>query len=103
VRRWAIALFMVVTFGAAPRAGFAGCSDYPAPGVNWSGCSKVNRMMAGYDFRGANLENADLSRSDLTGANFINANLRKANFARTQLKVAMLTGALLEKATLDRA
>ena len=90
MRRWAIALFMVVAFGAAGlRTGFAGCSDYPAPGVNWSGCSKVNRMMAGYDFRGANLENADLSRSDLTGANFINANLRKANFARTQLKGAM--------------
>lgn len=104
VRRWtikAIAGLAICACVAAPV--FASCSDEPAAGVDWSGCSKVNRLMAGYDFSNANLENADFSRSDLTGTNFSNAKASKIDLSRSLLNGAIMTGAMLDHAIFDRA
>jgi hypothetical protein len=38
---------------AAAGSAEAECNDSPRPGVDWHGCSKSDRIMAGYDFHGA--------------------------------------------------
>jgi uncharacterized protein YjbI with pentapeptide repeats len=98
---WSLAILSLICGFAA--TGRAGCSDRPGPGVNWSGCTKVNRLMSGYDFHGANLIRANLGESDLSGADLAGAMLSYAIMTRTRLAGAILRKADLTKATLDRA
>lgn len=98
--RLLVALVLVCGF-AWPAA--AGCNDGPGPGVDWSGCQKLNRRMGGDDFRGANLTGANLTDSDLAGADLTGANLGHAILIRTGFAGAILRRADLTKAILDRA
>lgn len=75
----------------------ADCSNTPAPGLDWSECSKGNLMLGGNDFQGANLSGADLSSTDLSNTNMSGANLEKANLVR-----AWFTGAKAQKANFAR-
>lgn len=81
----------------------ADCNDRPGPGVDWSGCLKLNRQMANDDFRGANLVGSNFTKSNLSGTDFTGANLSNAILVRTKLSGANLSRADLSKAMLDRA
>src|SRR5512134_2496931 len=93
---------LVLMFGLAGSSA-ADCGDAPGPGVDWSGCLKLNRLMTGDDFRGAILRGANLTNSDLSGADLTGANLSGAILTRTLLVGANLQRADLTKAMLDRA
>ena len=73
------------------------CDGTPAPGLDWSECSKGNLMLGGNNFQGANLSGADLSSTDLSNTNISGANFEKANLVR-----AWFTGAKAEKANFSR-
>jgi uncharacterized protein YjbI with pentapeptide repeats len=92
------AAFLAVTValaGGTVRA--ADCESSPAPGLDWSECSKGNLMLGGNNFQGANLSGADLSSTDLSKTNIAGANFEKANLVR-----AWFTGAKAEKANFSR-
>ena len=76
----------------------AACGDAPAPGVDWSGCSKERLVLAK-----ASLRHAKFERAILTGINFISADLRGANFASAELNRASFRSANLEGARFDKA
>lgn len=75
----------------------ANCSHTPAPGVDWSECSKKALMLGGSNFEGANLTGADLMLTDLSRTNMKGADLEKASLTR-----AWFTGATADRAKFDR-
>jgi uncharacterized protein YjbI with pentapeptide repeats len=93
-----IAVFTVAGFavcvsclGASPA--LAACRDGPAPGVDWSECSKSRKMLARENLSGAILSKTDLNGTNLTGANLQGADLSKANLTYATLNGANLSGA----------
>ena len=81
----------------------AGCSDYPAAGVDWSGCRKRNIMMSDGDFSGANFKNIDMVASDLRKGNFEKVNFERAVMTRVDGSQANMNNANLAKAESSRA
>lgn len=81
----------------------AGCSDYPAAGVDWSGCRKRNIMMSEGDFSGANFKNIDMVASDLRKGNFERVNFERAIMTRVDGSQANMNNANLAKAESSRA
>jgi uncharacterized protein YjbI with pentapeptide repeats len=81
----------------AGNARAADCDSSPAPGLDWSQCSKSNIMLEGSNFEGANLSESDLSVTDFSNSNLNGAKLRKANLVR-----AWFTGSTAEKADFSR-
>ena len=93
----------------APLGGaYAACSDSPRPGLDWSGCMKLSKVLASYDLKGSSFVRADLTRSnfkdaDLSGADFTKANLSRTILRGTNLKGAKLAGAFATRAYMDQA
>ena len=101
----------------------AGCTDPPAPGVEWRRCLLDSSELAGADLSRAHLRDASFQRAVLTGAKLIEADgvearfvsaemagadlsraiLRSVDFTRANLRGATLAGADLRRATLFRA
>jgi hypothetical protein len=95
------------------------CEAAPAPGVNWSYCTKdelalsagadlsemraVNASLRGADLSGVDLREATLVYADLTGAKLAGAQLDKANLEGAVLRGAGLRGASLAGAELAHA
>lgn len=102
---------------------FAGCTDPPAPGVEWRRCLLDSAELSGADLSRAHLRDASFQRAVMTGARLAEADaqnarfvsagmagadlsgavLRSADFTRADLKGAKLAGADLRRATLFRA
>ncbi len=90
-----LVLFAMLAF---PQSGTAAsCDEMPAPGLDWSECSKKHLMLQASDLKGANLGGADLSLTDLSNSDVSAANLEKATLVRT-----WLNGATAEKANFSR-
>ncbi len=104
-------LIQLMLFGAAlfvmpsitGSSALAACSDYPAAGVDWSGCRKRNIMMNEGDFSGANFRNIDMVASDLRKGNFEKVNFERAIMTRVDASQANMNGANLTKAESGRA
>ncbi len=95
------------------------CKASPAPGVNWSYCTKdglalsagvelsdmraVNASLRGAELNGVDLRGATLAYADLTGAQLARAQLDKADLEGAVLRGADLRGASLTGATLAHA
>jgi predicted NAD/FAD-dependent oxidoreductase/uncharacterized protein YjbI with pentapeptide repeats len=103
VRNASLASLTAAAFllSAAPDA-WAGCTDAPAPGVEWVGCHKGGLRMSGVDLSGARIEKTDLSRSDMRSANLAGAVLTFSDLSLTRLADSILTGADLTKVDADR-
>lgn len=75
----------------------ADCGNVPAPGLDWSKCSKTNIMLQSSDLHGANLAGAHFDSTDLSDADLTSANLDKATLVRAWLKNAKADGANFKK------
>jgi len=71
----------------------AGCTDPPAPGVEWRRCLLEESELAGANLQRAVLAGADLRRATLFRADLTNADLTGANLSGANLSGAMLGGA----------
>lgn len=71
--------FATLMFGAGlpVQPALAGCSDYPAASVDWSGCRKRNIVLSGNDFTSGVFNGTDFAGSDLRDATFTNADFTK--------------------------
>lgn len=96
-----LVLCLVVALNGSAHA--AHCKSWPAPGLNWSGCSKSQLMLAGADLEGANLFSADFSMTDLRGSNLKSANLEKAKLVRASLVGANADDAIFAHVEAHRA
>ncbi|MGF1476943.1 MAG: pentapeptide repeat-containing protein [Geminicoccaceae bacterium] len=114
-------LAAVTTIDIGPA--LAGCSDVPAPEVNWRRCQLDGDSFPGIDVSRGMLRDASFKRSDLTGAildgieaqrakfvsavaneaSFEDANLVMADFTSAELNGASFRGANLLRARFFRA
>ena len=85
---------------AAASDAHAGCSDPPAPGVNWGGCNLDSKDLTGANLSGADLSRANLTQAILTRTDLSNADLRGAEMTLAVLDHADLSGALLSETML---
>lgn len=81
----------------------AGCSDNPGPRIDWTGCSKARRMLAGDDFTGSIFTKAALGASDFAGSVLKGAKLNETEVTRTRFEGANLSQADFTKAVGWRA
>ena len=81
----------------------AGCNDRRAPGMDWSGCKKANRMLDESDFTGSRFDDANLYRSDLDKSDFTSASLVKTDMTRASAKQARFVEADMTKAVVQVA
>jgi len=115
--------FLVAGLVLLAGPALAGCTDPPAPGVEWRRCLLDSAELAGADLSRAHLRDASFQRAVMTGARLAEADaqnarfvsaamagadltravLRSADFTRADLKGAKLVGADLRRATLFRA
>jgi len=77
-------LLLIVSINQA----YAKCSDKHAPGVDWSGCKKTNKMLDGSNFTGSRFDNANMTSSSLDKGNFTDASLIKTDLNRGSAKGA---------------
>ena len=87
----------------AVLAGFAGaaeakCQDGPAPGVDWSGCSKARLLLANDDLTGAILSRSLLTLSDFATSKMAGAKLDETEVSRTRFEGTDLARADFSKA-----
>ena len=76
---------------------YAKCNDKRAPGVDWSGCKKTNKMLDESDFTGSRFDDANLALSNLDESNFKGASLVKADMTRATARHSRFEGADLTK------
>lgn len=81
----------------------AGCSDRRAPGMDWSGCKKISKMLGNSDYTGSRFDESILTLSQLDKSNFKNASLVKANLTRVDATGSRFEGADLSKVNGYRA
>jgi uncharacterized protein YjbI with pentapeptide repeats len=86
----------------------AGCFDRRQPGMDWSGCSKTNKMLDDSNFNGSRFDDANLSLSSLDNSKFKGASLVKTDMTRatarnTYFEDADLTKSVGYRAIFDRA
>lgn len=86
---------------AGPAA--ADCNDRRAPGMDWSGCKKISKMLGDSDYTGSRFDDATLSLSQLDRSIFNNASLVKANLTRVDATASRFENADLTKANGYRA
>lgn len=99
--RWFFLLVLLAIMGT--QSSFAACADRRAPGVDWSGCKKTNKMMGGSNFSGGRFDDAILYDSLLDGANFSGASLVKTDLSRSSATRAYFENSDLTKAIGYRA
>ena len=61
----------------------AACDDKRKPGMDWSGCKKINKWMNDSNFAGSRFDGANLTLSRIEDSDFTGASLVKANITRT--------------------
>jgi uncharacterized protein YjbI with pentapeptide repeats len=81
-----------------PAAALAGCTDPPAPGVNWQRCVQDGLEFREVDLTGARLRGTSFFRADLTGSDLSEVNAFEAKFVN-----AMMAGVRLDRAKLSEA
>ena len=74
---------------------WAGCSDPPNAGVDWTTCDKTRLVLRGANLAGARLADADMNGTDLQRANLSGADLTHASVDRARLSGADLSRAKL--------
>lgn len=87
----------------AAFAARAGCDDRPAPGVDWSGCTKARLVFKGKKLAGAKLDRAVLLGVDFTSADLSRASFRQAEINHASFSRAQLAGVSFEKALVVRS
>ena len=95
-----LASFLAVLWTPAVEAG---CYDKRAPGMDWSGCKKTNKMLDDSDFTGSRFDNAILTLSSLDESKFKGASLVKADMTRATARDAYFEDADLTKSVGYRA
>ena len=91
-----ILLLIFLTPFAFINQASAGCFDKREPGMDWSGCKKMNKMLDDSIFKSAKLVKTNMTRSSATGAEFYKSDLSKAvgyraNFSNTVVKETNMT------------
>lgn len=92
---------LLAIFAANPAS--ADCSDRRAPGMDWSGCKKISKMLGNSDYTGSRFDDAILTLSQIDHSNFKNASLIKANLTRVDARGSRFENADLTKANAYRA
>ena len=80
------AMFGLLVMTANPAV--AGCFDDRAPGMDWSGCKKTNKILDDSNFSGSRFDDAILAMSSLDDSNFKGASLVKADMTRASARRA---------------
>ena len=93
-------LYLLAVLLAIATAGpvQADCSDRRAPGMDWTGCKKISKMLGNSDYTGSRFDESILTLSQIEKSNFKNASLVKANLTRVDA-----TGSRFEDADLTKA
>jgi uncharacterized protein YjbI with pentapeptide repeats len=86
-----------------PGAALAGCSDPPAPGVEWRRCIMDGLTLAGVDLTGAAIRDSRFARADLDGAAMTGTNLTSSRFVSATLRGTVLDGADLTSVDMTNA
>ena len=81
----------------------ADCFDRRAPGMDWSGCTKTNKMLHDSDFSGSRFDDAILSLSGFDNSKFKGASLVKADMTRASARNTYFEDADLSKSVGYRA
>lgn len=104
-RGWHLALLLLALLAVFVPGGAAeaGCTDPPAPGVNWQRCALDRLDLSGVDLTGARLRDATFFRADLSNAVLTEANGFRAKFVNTDLTGARLDSANLAEADMTKA
>ncbi|RMD62646.1 MAG: pentapeptide repeat-containing protein [Alphaproteobacteria bacterium] len=106
VRGACIAVLAITGLGAGPGSVApvrAGCTDPPAPGVNWQRCVLDGSVFQGVDLAGARLRDASFFRSDLSGSDLSGISAFRVKFVNTDLRGARLDKAKLSEADFTKA
>jgi len=82
---------------------YAKCTDRRAPGVDWSGCKKTNKMLDDSNFNGARLVKTNMSLSSATNSQFNNSDLTKAAGYRADFDQVTLQNSIMTKSEFSRA
>lgn len=98
-----VAFAISVMVFSIPEAAIAECSDWPAPGVDWTKCRKTSKVMKSIDFTNAILEETNFYGSNLANGIFLGANLFKAELSSARLSGAKLDGVDMRKSVGYRA
>ena len=98
---WVGAALLLTVVGSNPAR--AGCTDPPAPGVNWQRCVLDGLDFAEVDLRGARLRDASFFRGDLTGSDLSKTSAFRAKFVNAVLRNAKFDGAKLSEADFTKA
>jgi uncharacterized protein YjbI with pentapeptide repeats len=121
IAKTSIALTVLIAAAAGPVQ--AACNDRRAPGMDWSGCKKISKLLGNSDytgsrfddailtlsqidksiFKGASLVKADLTRVDATGSRFEDADLSKAVGYRASFDAVILRRSNMTKSEFFRA
>ena len=78
-------LSMLLLSGVFTNTVRADCDDKSYPGMDWSGCKKMNKMLDNKNFSGSKFDKANLSSSKLDNSNFTGASLVKTDLTRASL------------------
>jgi len=84
-------------------AALAGCTDPPAPGVNWQRCIFDGLDISQADLSGARLRDGSFFRANLSGSNLSKSSAFKAKFVNAVMREAVLDGAKLSEADFTKA
>lgn len=95
--------FLVAGLVLLAGPALAGCTDPPAPGVEWRRCLLDSAELAGADLSRAHLRDASFQRAVLRGARLAGADAQNARFVSAAMAGADLTGAVLRSADFTRA
>ncbi len=94
---------LATLFGLPAAPAEAGCSDPPAPGVNWQRCNFDYLDLSGVDLTEARLRDGSFFRTEFEGALLVKSESLRAKFVNASLVEADLTEALLYEADLTKA
>ncbi len=85
-------------------AAHAGCSDAPAPGVDWRNCNMNGlKLPKLFDLSASTLRGATFDRADLSDVNLAGIKGSRSRFREARLRGAQFDGALLDGAEFLRA
>ncbi len=87
IRLWETVLLSVLCLVLTGPAS-AGCDDDREPGMDWSGCRKMHKVLDEEDFTGSLFHEANLSLSNLKESNFTRAGMIKVDLTRAKLDEA---------------
>jgi uncharacterized protein YjbI with pentapeptide repeats len=86
----AASVALVAAMAAPAQA--SDCRSQPAPGVDWTDCSKNNIVLRGANLARASLVGTDFTMTDLRSSTLTEAKLQKATLVRSSLAGAEATG-----------